>query len=181
MISQKKHKVDEPLTKEILSDPKHVITKTLLYIYSLEPPIYRYLNKASREQDPKYIDTLGPFSDALRTLLFNAEKNRDDKIPKGKAFKVYRGLGLMEEHIKEYRDMEGEQNGINLRGFTSTSQDRKVSLDFAIKGASEDGVWKSVLIELEIKNKEGYEGFQMNSVEYTAYPHEKEILFYDGM
>ena len=52
LITQKKHKVDEPLTKEILSDPKHVITKTLLYIYSLEPPIYRYLNKASREQDP---------------------------------------------------------------------------------------------------------------------------------
>lgn len=77
--------------------------------------------------------------------------------------------------------MVGNKNGINLRGFTSTSQDREVSLDFALKGASADGKWKSVLIELEVKNKKGYEGFQMNSKEYTAYPHEKEILFYDGL
>lgn len=77
--------------------------------------------------------------------------------------------------------MVGHKNGINLRGFTSTSLDQKVSLEFALKGASDDGVWKSVLIELELKNKKGYDGFQMNSVEYTAYPHEKEILFYDGL
>ena len=99
LITQKKFKVDEPLTKDVLSDPDHVIVKTLLYIYSLEPPIYRYLNKASREKDASYIDTLGPFSDALRTILHHAEKKRGDKIPAGKAFKVYRGLGLLEEHI----------------------------------------------------------------------------------
>ena len=130
----------------MLSDPEHVIVKTLLYIYSLEPPIYRYLNKASREKDASYIDTLGPFSDALRTILHHAEKKRKDKIPLGKAFMVYRGLGLMQEHIDEYKAMEGDKNGINLRGFTSTSMDKAVSLDFALKGASKDGVWKSVLI-----------------------------------
>lgn len=181
LIKQKKCSHTEPLTKEILSDPDHIVVKTLLYIYSLEPPIYRYLNKASREKDQRYVETLGPFSDCLRTILHHAEKNRQNKIPFGRAFKVYRGLGLKEEHIKEYRDMEGNKNGINLRGFTSTSQDKKVSLDFALKGASKDGVWKSVLIQLEVKNKKGYEGFQMNSPEYTAYPHEKEILFYDGI
>lgn len=95
LIMQKKHKTDTPLTKEILSDPKHVITKTVLYIYSLEPPIYRVLNRASREQDSKYISTLGPFADALRTILFHAEKIREDRIPAGKSFKVYRGLGLL--------------------------------------------------------------------------------------
>lgn len=43
--------LDQPLSKKILSDPQHKITKLLLYIYSMESFIYADLNKASREKD----------------------------------------------------------------------------------------------------------------------------------
>jgi len=59
--------------------------------------------------------------------LHNAEKKRKDKIPFGKAFTVYRGIGLDASNIDEYKKMVGDRNGINLRGFTSTSLDREVS------------------------------------------------------
>ena len=73
---------------------------------------------------------ISTFSDALRTILFNAEKNRKDKIPANTpfyfytSFYVYRGFGLLEEHIQQYRDGIKNANGINLRGFTSTSKNK---------------------------------------------------------
>ena len=112
---------NRPLTKDVLSDPYHVIVKTLLYIYSMEPAIYKILNKASREKDKRRVAQLGPYSDCLRIILANAERNRKDKIPMGKAFTVYRGFCMNDEGINEYRKMKGKKAGINLRGFTSTT------------------------------------------------------------
>ena len=41
--------LDKPLSKEILSDPTHKITKLLLYIYTMECFIYTDLNRACRD------------------------------------------------------------------------------------------------------------------------------------
>ena len=47
--------LDKPLTPKVLSDPDHVITKHLLYIYSMESFIYGELNRASRDKDESKI------------------------------------------------------------------------------------------------------------------------------
>ena len=47
--------LDQPLSKKILSDPTHNITKLLLYIYSMECFVYTDLNRACRDQDQSKI------------------------------------------------------------------------------------------------------------------------------
>ena len=44
-------KIDKPLTPKILSNPKHKITKHLLYLYSMESFIYSDLNNVCRTKD----------------------------------------------------------------------------------------------------------------------------------
>lgn len=56
---------NEQLTYKILRDPKHSVTKLLLYIYTIECFIYRTMNNASREADQTKIRTLGPYACAL--------------------------------------------------------------------------------------------------------------------
>jgi hypothetical protein len=41
-------KTGQPLTTEELSDPLNKATCAILYFYSMEPPIYADMNKASR-------------------------------------------------------------------------------------------------------------------------------------
>jgi len=181
LIKKKGFSKKKPLTKDILSDPKHFVVKTLIYLYSLEPPIYRVLNKASRDKDKSRVGTLGPYSDCLRTILANAERNRKDKYPLNTPFMVYRGFGMLDSEINEYRKMVNNKVGINLRGFTSTTTDNETAMYFAIKGENKKKNMKSVFVSIKIRNLKGYDGFQLNSLEYTAYPDEKEILFYDGL
>ena len=51
--------MDEPLTAKILSDPNHVITRHILYIYSMESFIYAELNKTSLKKGHWQIKFLG--------------------------------------------------------------------------------------------------------------------------
>ena len=169
LIKKKGHKKKMPLTKEILSDPDHLIVKTLIYLYSLEPPIYKILNKASREKDASKVGTLGPYSDCLRTILANAERNRKDKIPFNKPFTVYRGFGLEDKEIEEYRKMIDNKAGINLRGFLSTTLNKDIAMGFAVKGDNPEKNLKSVFVSIKIRNQKGYDGFQLNNPEYSAY------------
>lgn len=45
----------KPLTPKILSDPDHVIVKTIVYIYSMESFIFHEMNKTSRTKDESKI------------------------------------------------------------------------------------------------------------------------------
>ena len=56
----------------------------ILYLYTLEPPFYYYLNKASRFMLDSELTTLGPFARALHEILSGAEGKREDKIIEGK-------------------------------------------------------------------------------------------------
>lgn len=40
-----------------------------MYLYSLEPPFYRVLNRACREKDYKKIDKVGPFAAVLGDIV----------------------------------------------------------------------------------------------------------------
>lgn len=159
LIKKKGFSKKLPLTKEILSDPNHFIVKTLIYLYSLEPPIYRVLNKASRDKDRSRVGTLGPYSDCLRTILAHAERNRADKFPPNTPFTVYRGFGMLDSEINEYRKMINNKAGINLRGFTSTTTDEETAMDFAVRGGNPDKKLKSVFVSIKIRNQHGYDGF----------------------
>lgn len=50
--------MDSPISKDELLDPNSHITKTILYIYSMETFISELLNKASYEKDYSKIETL---------------------------------------------------------------------------------------------------------------------------
>ena len=64
---------DKPLTKKILKDPNSPEVKFLLYVYSIEPPIYEHLNNACRTMDETKLRTLGPYSCAMYMLLLSGK------------------------------------------------------------------------------------------------------------
>ena len=49
-----------------------MITKSILFMYSLETFLPYNLNKAERDRDPKKIMSLGPFAAALRWITEDA-------------------------------------------------------------------------------------------------------------
>ena len=46
----------------VLSNSDHIVTKTIIYIYSMESFVYKKVNESSRNQDKTKISTLGPFA-----------------------------------------------------------------------------------------------------------------------
>jgi hypothetical protein len=103
---------DQPLTKEILVDPKHPVTKLLLYVYTIECYVYRTLNQASREADKTKVHTLGPYAQALYVIVTYAAKNRDDVNTKlfndsSNPMELFRGTGQTRDQIQEYKDAVG--------------------------------------------------------------------------
>ena len=68
-----------------------------MYLYSMEPPFYKHLNKACRDKDISKIDNLGPFAAALGEIVRNQDAFREDKQTSN--FKVYRGLSLPDDEI----------------------------------------------------------------------------------
>lgn len=61
--------LDKPLSIATLKDSESIEFKFIMYLYTMEPPLYYDLNKASREVDMDKVETLGPLAKALYTLL----------------------------------------------------------------------------------------------------------------
>ena len=59
----------KPLTYEILEDYNHSVTKTLLYIHSMETFLYREMKRVSIEKDETRIPSLGPYAAALSYII----------------------------------------------------------------------------------------------------------------
>lgn len=182
---------NKPLDRKILrSDPNHPIVRTIMYMYSLEPPFYRVLNRACREKDIEKLPLVGPFAAALGEIVRFQEANRDDR--KVENFQVYRGLSLPKEDISGYKFISNYIKNLQVQnvksdltfhveGFTSTSFDKSVAQEFAFKGVwgGRTPVLMEYSVELnEINNR--YSGFCLNRPEYTAYPEENEFLLMDG-
>ena len=49
-------------------NPNSVITKSILFMYSMETFLPYNLNKAERDRDPNKLMSLGPFAKALNTI-----------------------------------------------------------------------------------------------------------------
>ena len=63
--------------------PDSKIVFLVLYLYSIEPPLYFALNDACRKRDKILLPMLGPFAYALWHVLDWPEKNRKDAFEKG--------------------------------------------------------------------------------------------------
>ena len=60
-------------------NPNSKIVQTLLWIYTIEPPIYADLNSACREMNLDLLDDLGPYAIALFYILQGTESYRSDR------------------------------------------------------------------------------------------------------
>ena len=58
-----------PLTEEILRDPFSEQVSLILFLYSIEPPFYAFLNQACREMDESKLPSLGPYARVVHVLL----------------------------------------------------------------------------------------------------------------
>ena len=52
---------------------------SVVWMYTLEPPLYEMLNKAMRNENRAYIDMLGPFAQAVSYALAKAERRRNSE------------------------------------------------------------------------------------------------------
>jgi hypothetical protein len=67
----KKLSQDE-IKKRNLINPSSALTKSILFMYSMETFLPYNLNKAERDRDPKKVMSLGPFARALYLISFGA-------------------------------------------------------------------------------------------------------------
>ena len=102
---------DEPLTYEILWDPKHPVPQTLLYVYSLENSCYVELNRASRFKDHSKLKTLGPWAQALNEIIYFAQEKRTDvtKYDCKQQHDMWRGGGITAPEVKEIQQLVGKK------------------------------------------------------------------------
>ena len=84
--------VDQPLIGQFdkrqdndidLFNPNSKAVCLILYLYSIEPPFYYYINKASRFMLESDLETLGPFARALHEILSGCESRKSEKILEG--------------------------------------------------------------------------------------------------
>lgn len=78
---------DEPLityqdkeSELCLWNPYSKAVCIIMWLYSIEPPLYAAINEACRTIDNKYLRSLGPFAAALFAILVNAEGNKKNKL-----------------------------------------------------------------------------------------------------
>ena len=85
---------------------------------------------------------------------------------------LYRGLKLTQEEVDVY--VPGQTT--HLMGYTSTSEEMQVAMDFATQGRDDGRV--PLVFEIEFRGSAGL--FKL-SEGYSAYPNEAEILIQDGL
>ena len=71
--------MNKELDKDILGNPDHPVTKTLIYIHSMETFIYAELKKACLQRDCSRVKTLGPYAWVLGEIIYSAYWKKLDK------------------------------------------------------------------------------------------------------
>ena len=107
-------------------------------MYSMETFLPYNLNKAERERDPKKVMTFGPFSLVLIEISIEGMRMRNNKLT-SETF-IYRGAQLPLKKFEEYLDLKNKNTRLELRGFTSTSLEKKIAFKFMFRGLSKDQV-----------------------------------------
>ena len=139
---------------------------------------YAELNRACRFKDKSKVPTLGPWAMALSEVINGAQINRTDveKFDQWKQQDLWRGGGMTAKEIKQYSDMagkKGEDDYINLFGYTSCSLDKGVAISFAWNN-QKTGHSK---VLFQIKWKQETAAYFLDA---GAYDYEEEILIMDG-
>ena len=94
---------------------------SVVWMYSLEPPLYWLLNRAMRTKNMAYLQMLGPFAQAIWAVLSGAERGRNDKIQPGVdmnpennplgymagSLLVFRGALFSTKYIVEFQNQIG--------------------------------------------------------------------------
>ena len=100
-----------------LWNPRSRASVLVLWLYSVEPPLYFHLNDACRSMDHPLIPMLGPFARAIYETLRYAEWLRDDKLEQGdeiddhplgtfsRSFVTMRGACLGRKAIQKYTEV----------------------------------------------------------------------------
>lgn len=170
----------KPLTPKVLSDPNHKFVKTLIYIYSMQTFIFSEMNKASRRKDVRKIKYYGAFASALSFVVHCGNKRHHTEY--GKEIKVYRGLQVSPQELQQKYQVSDK---IRLQGFTSTTMDPEIAIDFAVGELfdEDEDVGTSnkcpVLIEINVKDHEQL--IFLNNDELSAFAEEQEVLLQDGV
>ena len=97
--------MNKKIDDEILLDPEHPVTHTLIYIHSMETFIYHDLKKASLNKDISKVKTLGPYAYSITFIL---NRSLTMKLINDKQFSkkylerpLYRGLLIDKENYNE--------------------------------------------------------------------------------
>ena len=64
------------LNHDILNNVDHPVTKTLIYIHSMETFIYGDLKKACLNRDFSRVKTLGPYAWVMGRIIYGAYGNK---------------------------------------------------------------------------------------------------------
>ena len=91
---------------------------------------------------------------------------------------LYRGMSLDHDELDQYAEMENKT--INLKGFASTSTDKKKALEFAFYNES-DKSQTPVLLEIMWPKSLMTQHFKLDSQDFSAsFESEQEVLILDG-
>lgn len=125
---------------------------------------------AIRDKDHSKIKFYGAFAAALSFILYSASKNRAD-LDVAVSTKLFRGIKLSVTEVEDY--VTGQK--VRLPGYTSTSKEKSVAVNFAFKHLKEDQV--PVILEITFKGRSGL--FELTEG-FSAFPNEGEVLLQDG-
>ncbi len=79
--------------------------------------------------------------------------------------------------FEEYKDIQNKNELLELRGFTSTSLEKKEAFKFMFKGLNKEDV--AVLYQINNLNY-GYYYFILDNADYSLFHYEQEVLFDAG-
>ena len=169
--------MSQPLSEEDMRNPTSNIVLLIIYIFSLETPIYSLLNKACRDGDITKKDSLGPLSCALFMILSRAQERRLDHLgnPMPHKFNLFRGVALSQDQI----DLHVINKRITLFGFTSTSLIREQATKLALSQSSISSNFSQTFLPVVYMIKWNSSKFHF-VMDFSAYAYEKEVLLMDG-
>ena len=91
---------------------------------------------------------------------------------------LFRGMSLDLEELDQYSEMENKT--INLKGFASTSTDKKKALEFAFYNEKDENQ-TPVLLEILWPKSLMTQYFKLDNKDYSAFHEsEQEVLILDG-
>jgi len=176
------------MKREDFINPTEPAVMLVLWLYTIEPPIYDHLNRISRDMewknDPKLFETLGPFAFGIHFALGSAQKRRQKPQPLfpqlGKEFEhmfvVIRGARMKKEWLKGWEKAVGGKN-YHIPGLSSTSKDPRVAIE---RFCHDEGDKSKISVLFFFAMRTFRANFSMDTEEYTYFPDEKEILLTEG-